>query len=176
METVLINKLATSYEHEKSGLLRYIRSRISNLRDAEDILQEVFTQAVSHLNALEPVDNLIGWLYTAAHNRIVDWYRHRRTAERFENDLTEEIFGEADPDLLDDEEQAILLERLYAAIGELPEEQRRVILLQSLHEMTFREIAAMEGVSINTLLARKGYAIKYLRNHLADWQIRGNNS
>ncbi len=172
----MTNKLTTSYEHEKSGLLRYIRSKISNLRDAEDILQEVFLQAIKHANVMEPVDNLMGWLYTAAHNRVIDWYRHRQTAERFENDLTDEIFGEADPDSLDDEEQAVLLERLYAAIGELPEEQRRVILLQSLHEMTFREIAKMEGISINTLLARKRYAVAYLRNRLADLQFRDSNS
>lgn len=96
--------------------------------------------------------------------------------ERFENDLTEEIFGETDPDSLDDDEQALVLERLYAAIGELPEEQRRVIILQSLHDMTFREIAGMEDVSINTLLARKRYAVNYLRNSLADLQFRDSNS
>ena len=176
METVLTKQLTTRYEHERSGLLRYIRSKIGNLRDAEDILQEGFLQAFGHANVMEPVDNLMGWLYTAAHNRIVDWYRHRRTAERFENDLTEEIFGETDPDSLDDDEQALVLERLYAAIGELPEEQRRVIILQSLHDMTFREIAGMEDVSINTLLARKRYAVNYLRNSLADLQFRDRNS
>ncbi len=167
----MTNKLTISYEHEKSGLLRYIRSKISNLRDAEDILQEVFLQALKNMNVMEPVDNLLGWLYTAAHNRIVDWYRHRKTAERFESDLTKELFGEADPNLLDGADQELLMEQIYAAINELPEEQKRVVILQSLHEMTFQEIAEMEGVSINTLLARKRYAINYLRNRLADSEL-----
>lgn len=170
METILINKLATNYTRERRGLLRFIRARISNLRDAEDILQEVFVQALKHLNAMEPIDNLMAWLYTVAQNRIIDWYRRRKSGERFEQDLTEELFGQVDLDLLDIEDQEGLVENLYQAIEELPEPQKRVIVLQALHEMTFREIAEMECVSINTLLARKRQAIKYLRERLTDFQ------
>lgn len=176
METILNNHLKTSYDREKSGLLRFVRSKIGNLQDAEDILQEVFLQAVKHLNALEPIDNLIGWLYTAARNRIVDWYRRHKSGERFEDELTEELFGEADPNQLDEADQEVLMEQIYTAIEELPEEQRRIIILQSLHEMTFQEIAEMEGVSINTLLARKRYAIKYLRKRLGNLMIRENQN
>lgn len=75
MEAVLTHKIAESYRKERSNLLEFIRSKVRCYEDAEDILQDVFYQAVVNMNVFEPIDNMIGWLYKVAKNRIIDWYR-----------------------------------------------------------------------------------------------------
>ena len=78
MEAILKHRIAESYEQESSRLLAFIRSKVRRNEDAEDILQDVFYQALENLNALEPIENLAGWLYTVAKNRVIDWYRKKK--------------------------------------------------------------------------------------------------
>jgi len=168
-----VQRLERTYRRERGRLLAFIRSRVHASEDAEDILQDVFTQAVRNLSATEPIDNLVAWLYTVTRNRIVDLYRGRRP--------TVSIHGRADEggsleDLLEDSgidlEQEVIrgevLEALLESLEELPPEQRDVFLQQAVEGRTFRELAEESGVSINTLLARKRYAVQALRRRLGE--------
>jgi len=109
MVTEQINRVEKSFEAEHRGLFAFIRSKIRSLEESEDLLQDVYFQALSSLNVLEAVDNLAGWLYTVARNRIIDWYRKKRLPtipidEPIENGLKfEDILAEEIPDTMDDE-------------------------------------------------------------------------
>ncbi len=172
-----VHRLKQSYEAEHRGLVAYIRSKIRSLEESEDLLQEIFFQALTNLNALEAVDNLTGWLYTVAKNKIIDWYRKKRLPtvsidEPLENDfsfkdfLTEEI-----PDSLDDESRERVFQVIMAIIDELPAKQRYVFIQQVVEGRTFREIAEETGESINTLMARKRYAVQFLKNRLVELKM-----
>ena len=160
------------YKAEKSRLLAYIRSRVENREDAEDILQDVFYHTLQGVSVTDQIDNVLGWLYTAARNRIIDWYRKKRLRTFPIEDL--EQYGIkaliADFDL--HPEQAyyrnLITEALIESVEALPEEQRMVFVLQELEGMTFKEIAEMTGESINTLISRKRYAVLYLRKQLKE--------
>ncbi|MDZ7264855.1 MAG: sigma-70 family RNA polymerase sigma factor, partial [candidate division KSB1 bacterium] len=150
-------------------MFAFIRSKIRSIEESEDLLQEVFFQALSSLNALEAVDNLTGWLYTVAKNKIIDWYRKKRLPTvsidepmangfSFQDFLAEEI-----PDGLDEETRELVLQSIMEAIEELPEKQRYVFIQQVVEGKTFRELAEETGDSINTLIARKRYAVQFLK-------------
>lgn len=142
------------------------------MEETEDLLQDVYLQALSNLNVLDSVDNLAGWLYTVAKNKVIDWYRKKRLVtvsmdEPFENGLQfKDILSEEIPDTLDDETRDLLLEALVDAIEDLPEKQRYVFTQQMIEERTFRELAEETGESINTLITRKRYAIQFLQSKL----------
>jgi RNA polymerase sigma factor (sigma-70 family) len=168
MEAIMINKISETYQAEHSRLLKYIRGKVSRLEDAEDILQDVFYQALTNLNALSPVEDLMAWLFSVARNRIIDWYRKKKPLELAPEDelgiedlVTESGLGQMDPGTRD-----LVYEAIMDAIEKLPVEQRTVIIMQGIEGLTFREIAAIEGISINTLIARKRYAIDFLRKRL----------
>jgi RNA polymerase sigma factor (sigma-70 family) len=168
MENVMGQRISDSYRTEHSRLLNFIRSRVRRLEDAEDIAQDVFYQAITSLNALEPVEDLVAWLYRVARNRIIDRYRKKKPLALSPDDEAGIVEIVDDSGLL--EQDAITRELVYEAvldaIEELPLEQRSVLIMQSLEGLTFREIAAIEDVSINTLIARKRYAIAFLRKRL----------
>ncbi len=157
-------------------LLRFIRARVPSEPDAEDILQDVWQQLVIALDA-GPIEQIGGWLYTVARNRIIDRYRTPKmvslealAAGADEDDALAALVG---PFLQDEHtprtesQRHLFWEQLAAALANLPEEQRQVFVWHELDGLSFQEIAALTGENLNTLLARKRYAVQRLRRHLA---------
>ncbi len=163
---------------EKDKLLGFIRHRVSNAEEAEDILQDVFVQFVAGFESIESVDRVTSWLYSVARNKIID--RYRRDAARPQKTDLEGISKHEDdapltlqeilPDLGNTPDAAylrdVIWDEIMDALDELPEEQRQIFVWNELEERGFREIAEETGVSINTLLSRKRYAIQALRKRL----------
>jgi RNA polymerase sigma factor (sigma-70 family) len=163
---------------EKDKLLGFIRSRVSSVEEAEDILQDVFYQFVSGFEAIESIDRATSWLYSVARNKIID--RYRRDAVRPQRADFESVTGKDDeapltlqeilPDLGSGPESTLLREAIWDeitdALAELPSEQREIFIQNEIEEKGFREISDETGVSINTLLSRKRYAILALRKRL----------
>jgi RNA polymerase sigma factor (sigma-70 family) len=163
---------------EKDRLLSFIRNRVSSLEEAEDILQDVFYQFVAGYETIESIDRVTSWLFSVARNKIID--RYRRDAARPQRaDLRSQAGVEEDapltlqeilPDLGNTPEDSYLREAIWEAImdalDELPREQREIFIQNEIEEQSFREIAERTGVSINTLLSRKRYAILALRKKL----------
>jgi RNA polymerase sigma factor (sigma-70 family) len=163
---------------EKDKLLGFIRSRVSTMEEAEDILQDVFYQFVAGFQSIESLDRVTSWLYSVARNKIID--RYRRDASRPQRTDFELISGRDEeapltlqeilPDLGNTPEATLLREAIWdeisEALADLPEEQRAIFILNEIEEKGFREISEETGVSINTLLSRKRYAIMALRKRL----------
>jgi len=165
-------RLDRIYREESRNLLAFITGRLSDPEEAEDVLQEVFSKAAEAPSVLVPVENLIGWLYTAAKNRIIDRYRsrarereQRRPAGEAED--IEDLIEDSGLAVEDEYVRSLVEEALEDAIGELPDEQRTVFVRQELEGVPFRKMAEETGVSINTLMARKRYAVLFLRKRLA---------
>ena len=162
-------------KRERSRLGNFIRRRVPDPRDAEDILQEVFYELVEANRLLMPIDHVTGWLFRVARNRIIDLFRKKKP-ESFSDAGVEDEDGEllrledllpspaAGPDAL--YARGVLLDELEAALDELPDEQREVFVAHELEGLSFKEIAADTGVSVNTLLSRKRYAVLHLRERL----------
>lgn len=169
-----ISELVT---RERSRLRHFIRRRVPDPRDAEDILQDVFSELVEANRLLMPIDHVTAWLFRVARNRIVDLFR-RKKPDRFNElaavDEGEEVLrleellpsGDAGPEAL--YVRKVLLNELELALEELPKEQRDVFVAHELEGRSFKEMAAETGVSINTLLSRKRYAVRHLRERLQD--------
>jgi len=163
------------FKREQSRLRNFIRRRVPDPRDAEDILQEVFYRLVEANRLLMPIDHVTGWLFRVARNRITDLLRRKQpesfsaaaiAAEddellRFEDLLPS---PDAGPEAL--YARDVLLDALELAIDELPQEQRQVFVAHELEGRSFKEMAAETGVSVNTLLSRKRYAVLHLRERL----------
>jgi RNA polymerase sigma factor (sigma-70 family) len=162
---------------ERSRLRNFIRRRVPDPRDAEDILQDVFYKLVEANRLLMPIEHVTGWLFRVARNRITDLFRKKKP-ERFSDTAVEDEDGELlrIEDLLPSPEAGpeavymrnVLLDELELALDELPEEQRAVFLAHELEGRSFKEIAEETGVSVNTLLSRKRYAVLHLRERLQD--------
>jgi RNA polymerase sigma factor (sigma-70 family) len=166
---------------EKDKLLGFIRSRVSTVEEAEDILQDVFYQFIEGFNSIQSLDRVTSWLYSVARNKIID--RYRRDASRPQRTDFELLSGKDDdapltlqeilPDLDNTPEATLLREAIWDevtdALAELPADQREIFILNELEEKSFREIAEETGVSINTLLSRKRYAIMALRKRLQNF-------
>jgi RNA polymerase sigma factor (sigma-70 family) len=167
-----IHRVEKSFKAEHPGLFAFIRSRIRSLEEAEDLLQDVYFQALRSLNVLEAVDNLTGWLYTVAKNKIIDWYRKKRLStisvdEPLENGFSfKEFLVEEVPEAMDEETREFVFQSIMEAIDELPEKQRYVFIQQVMEGKTFRELAEETGESINTMIARKRYAVQFLHSRL----------
>ena len=131
-------------------------------------------QALRSLNVLDSVDNLAGWLYTVARNKIIDWYRRRKVqtvsldASAEDDKSLSELLAEEISDQWDDETRALVLEAIADSVDELPEKQRFVFIQNVVEGRTFRDLAEETGESINTLLARKRYALLFLRSRLQE--------
>lgn len=161
---------------EQARLRNFIRRRVSDERDVEDILQDVFFKLVEANRLLMPIDHVTGWLFRVARNRITDLFR-KKTPERFSEHNTGEDDGNDGPrfeDLLPSPDagpdalymRSMLLEALELAIAELPAEQREVFVAHELEGRSFKELAAEHRVNVNTLLSRKHYAVRHLRERL----------
>jgi RNA polymerase sigma factor (sigma-70 family) len=160
---------------QRSRLRNFIRRRVPDPRDAEDILQDVFYELVEANRLLMPIEHVTGWLFRVARNRITDLFRQKKpesfsdTAVAHEGDellQLEDLLPSPDagPEAL--YARHALLEELELAVDDLPEEQRKVFVAHELEGRSFKEIAAETGVSINTLLSRKRYAVLHLRERL----------
>ena len=170
-------RISEVVEREESRLRRFIRRRVPDPRDAEDILQDVFYELVEANRLLMPIDHVTGWLFRVARNRITDLFREKRPEslggaflvnEDEEPLRLEDLLPSPDagPEAL--MARNIMLEELALAIDELPEEQRAVFVAHELEGRKFREMAAETGTNVNTLLARKRYAVRHLRERLQD--------
>ena len=161
-------------KREQSRLRNFIRRRVPNEFEAEDVLQDVFYRLVEANRLLMPIDHVTGWLYQVARNRITDLFRKKKpetfsdVAVEGEDDtlLLEELLPSADagPDEL--YARRVLLEELEDALDELPEEQREVFVAHEIEGLSFKEMAAETGVNVNTLLTRKRSAVQRLRKRL----------
>ena len=151
-------------QQERSRLRNFVRRRVQDREDAEDIVQDVFSALVEANRLLMPIDHITGWLYRVARNRIIDLFR-KRPIEPL-SDVLEELLPSPDagPDAL--YARNVLLDELAAAVDDLPAEQRAVFVAHELEGRSFAEIASETGVNINTLLSRKRYAVRHLRRRL----------
>ncbi|MFL6276492.1 MAG: RNA polymerase sigma factor [Blastocatellia bacterium] len=168
-------RISEVVEREQSRLRNFIRRRVPDSRDAEDILQDVFYKLVEANRLLMPIEHVSGWLFRVARNRITDLLRKKKTAS-----LSDAAYADEDDeaielgDLLPSPDagpealyaRRVLLAALEAAVEELPEEQREVFVAHELEGRSFKEMAAETGVSLNTLLSRKRYAVLHLRRRL----------
>jgi RNA polymerase sigma factor (sigma-70 family) len=162
-------------QRERSRLRNFIRRRVPDPAEADDVLQDVFARLVEAHRLLMPIEHVTGWLFTVARNRITDLFREKRPEPfsdqaAFDDEDDELRFEDllpspdAGPDAL--YLRRAVLEQLLEALGELPPEQRAVFVAHELEGRSFRQMAAATGVSINTLLARKRYAVRHLRARL----------
>ena len=156
------DQLADVVERERPRLRSFIRRRVADPRDAEDILQDVFRALVEANRLVVPIDHLTGWLYRVARNRITDLFR-ARTEEPLE---LEDLLPSGDAGPEEEFARSVLLETLEQAIAELPPEQRDVFIAHEIDGRSFKEMSAATGVSVNTLLSRKRYAVLRLRERL----------
>jgi RNA polymerase sigma factor (sigma-70 family) len=165
---------------ERSRLRNFIRRRVPDPRDAEDILQDVFYELVEANRLLMPIEHVTGWLFRVARNRITDLFRKKRPES-----LNDSLAAGVSPDDSDGElskleellpspaagpealyARGVLLDELDLALDELPEEQRDVFVAHELEGRSFKEMSAETGVKVNTLLSRKRYAVLHLRERL----------
>ena len=160
---------------EQSRLRNFIRRRVPDPRDAEDILQDVFCELVEANRLLMPIDHVTGWLFRVARNRIIDFFRKKRPESFSDNaivDVDDELLRLEDllpspdggPEAL--YARNVLLDELELAIDELPADQRDAFVAHELEGRSFKQMAAESGVSVNTLLSRKRYAVLHLRERL----------
>jgi len=168
-------RISEVVKREQSRLLNFIRRRVPDPRDAEDILQDVFYELVEANRLLMPIEHVTGWLFRVARNRITDLFRKKKPESFSDNALADE-----DDELLQFEDllpspdagpealyaRSVLLAALELAVDELPEEQRTVFVAHELEGRSFKQMAADTGVSVNTLLSRKRYAVLHLRERL----------
>ena len=160
-------------QREGRKLLRFIRRRVKDQTDAEDILQEVFYELTEAYRLMKPIEEAGAWLYRVARNRIIDRFR-KKQPEPFGAILDGEDEGLRWEDLLPSPDagpeaayaRGVLLEELAAALEELPEEQREVLVAHEMEGRSFKQIAGETGVGVNTLLSRKRYAVLHLRRRL----------
>jgi RNA polymerase sigma factor (sigma-70 family) len=164
--------IADVVTREQSRLRDFIRRRVPDPRDAEDVLQDVFYKLVEANRLLMPIDHVTGWLFRVARNRITDLFRKKKPESFPEVDDDELRFddllpsADAGPEALF--ARGVLLDELDLALDELPDEQREVFVAHELEGRSFKDIAAATGVNVNTLLSRKRYAVLHLRERLHD--------
>jgi RNA polymerase sigma factor (sigma-70 family) len=175
-------RISEAVSRDSGKLRNFIRRRVPDPRDAEDILQEVFYELVEANRLLVPIEQVTGWLYRVTRNRITDLFRKKRPmnfsdtavpqSARVSADSAEDYLNFEDllpsPEAGPDAQYArtLLFDELDAALDDLPEEQRSVFIAHEIDGRSFKQISADTGVSINTLLSRKRYAVLRLRERL----------
>lgn len=170
-------RISEAVDRDYSGLRAFIRKRVGNPSEAEDILQDVFYELVETYRLMKPVEQVTAWLFRVARNRIIDVFRRRRReAARTETPVIagdegtsldlDELFPSPDAGPEGAYIRTALAEELDDALEELPEQQRQVFIAHEVMGHSFEEIADQTGVGINTLLSRKRYAVLYLRRRL----------
>jgi RNA polymerase sigma factor (sigma-70 family) len=165
-------RISEAFAREATRLGQFIRGRVSDVGVAEDILQDVFSEFIESERQVLPIEQVGAWLFRVARNRITDWFRRKKPETHApradgEGDLAwEDTFASPDagPDELYARER--VRQKLLAALQELPEGQRAIFIAHEFDGLSFREIAALTGESVNTLLSRKYAAVQSLRKKL----------
>jgi RNA polymerase sigma factor (sigma-70 family) len=169
------DRLRQTVERERGRLRSFIRARVADIDEAEDILQDVFYELVRAERLMEPIEQVGAWLFRVARNRIIDLFRKKKpdtstaqTAvdEDGESSLLEDLLPSPDAGPEAAYARSILVDELAAALEELPIEQREVFVAHEIDGRSFKELAAETGLSVNTLLARKHSAVGRLRKRL----------
>ncbi len=168
--------ISEAMERDEPRLRSFIRRRVADSGEAEDILQDVFYELNEAYRLMKPVEQVTAWLYRVARNRMIDLFRKKKPGSLNEPASSEEEIGDTLEDLLPSPDKGpeaayahgLLLDALDEALEELPAEQRDVFVAHELLGRSFKEIAAETGVSVNTLLSRKRYAVLHLRRALND--------
>jgi RNA polymerase sigma factor (sigma-70 family) len=176
MATEQDQRISEAIEREQSRLRNFIRRRVADQEEAEDVLQDVFYELIQAYRMMKPVEQVTAWLFQVARNRITDLFRRKNREALQAEPVASTEDGEALqweevlPSLESGPEAAyarrVLLEELDEALEELPPAQREVFIAHELLGYSFKEIAAQTGVRLNTLLSRKHYAILHLRERL----------
>ena len=168
-------QISEAIERERPRLRNFIRRRVPDQSDAEDILQEVFSELVEAYRMMKPLEQVTAWLFRVARNRITDLFRSKKreaskepavTTEDGETLEWEDLLPAPDAGPESAYARSVLLEEMDAALDELPEEQREVFVAHEFLGYSFKELAQQTGVSVNTLLSRKHYAVLHLRERL----------
>ena len=167
-------RLSDVIQKEYRRLFQFVRKRVGDERDAEDILQDVFYELVEAYRLMQPIEQVGAWLYRVARNRIIDRFRKQelgigneiRAGAGEEELLLEDLLPSRDGGPEAEYARSVLLDEIDAAIDDLPEQQRSVFIAHELEGRSFKEIAEETGLNINTLLSRKRYAVLYLRRRL----------
>src|ERR1700732_2810407 len=168
-------RISETVAREQARLRNFIRRRVQSREDAEDILQDVFSELVEAYRLMHSIEQVGAWLFRVARNRITDLFRKKRP-EALQDHKTSTMDGEqfTFEDLLPSSDggpgaayrRAELLDELDNALDELPEEQREVFIAHEMEGRSFKELAAESGLTVNTLLSRKHYAVMHLRERL----------
>ncbi len=170
-------QIADAVERHQARLRNFIRRTVPDPGDAEDILQDVFCELVEAYRMMTPIEQVAAWLFRVARNRIIDRFRSKAREPRRVRPAGRPGDEPADPlDLLPSKDagpeaayaRRVLIDELAEALGELPKEQRDVFVAHELMGRSFKDLSAETGVSVNTLLSRKHYAVRHLRRHLQD--------
>lgn len=168
-------RISEAIETEQTRLRNFIRRRVPDREDAEDILQEVFYELIETYRLMKPIEQVGAWLFRVARNRIIDLFRKKKTESLNQPAAIREEDDELSlEDLLPSEEigpeeayaRGVLLEALDDALEELPAEQRDIFIAHEFEGKSFKELAEESGIGMNTLLARKRYAVLHLRRRL----------
>lgn len=168
--------ITAAVQRERGRLLAFIRRRIADAAEAEDVLQDALYELVLAYRMLQPVEQAGAWLRRVARNRIIDRFRRKRPeqlppwpaheAADADDAAFEDLLPAADGGPESDFVRALLLAEIEAALAQLPEEQRAVFLAHEVEGVSFKELAQRSGVSVNTLLSRKHYAVRHLQQRL----------
>lgn|SRR5487761_2177451 len=165
------DRLARIFRLEQGRLRQFVRNRIFDEGDAEDILQDVFSQLVEADRLMKPIEQVGAWLYRVARNRIVDFFRKKRP-EQFDEDADglqiEELLPSPDGGPEAALFRTLMWEELEDALDELPDEQREAFTAHEIEGRSFAEISEQTGVGVNTLISRKRYAVLHLRERLRE--------
>ncbi|MGB9702244.1 MAG: RNA polymerase sigma factor [Candidatus Kapaibacteriota bacterium] len=175
----LVMQIENLFRTDRKKFLGFIRQRVRSQEEAEDILQDVFANVLTAaVHIQKPIENVSSWIFTAVRNRIIDTYRKKRaetfsemqTAEQIDDGLdpfenfVSDLYNTPDTDLL----RKTIWDYVQESLAELPDEQREVFVRNEFEGVSFREMAEETGVNINTLLARKRYAVLHLRRRLQE--------
>ena len=168
--------IAAAVERDESRLRSFIRSRVLDAGDAEDVLQDVFYELIQAYRMMKPAEQVTAWLFRVARNRITDLFRRRKSVS-----LSDGISADEDAPTIEDllpspdagpdaiYARSLLLEALDDALDELPGEQREVFVAHEFEGRSFKELSEETGTSVNTLLSRKRYAVLHLRERLQEF-------
>jgi len=169
-------RLSETLHRNYAGLRKFIRQRVADRSEAEDILQDVFYELVEAYRMMNPIEQVTAWLFRVARNRITDLFRRKQREEQRNAaaPMTEEGGAVGLEELLPSPDagpeaayiQGVLLDEIETALDDLPEEQREVFVAHEMLGHSFQDISAQTGVSVNTLLSRKHYAVRQLRKRL----------
>ena len=168
-------RISETIDREKTRLRNFIRKRVADQGDAEDILQEVFYELVEAYRLMKPIEQVGAWLFRVARNRITDLFRKKKpellmnesaVTEDGEVLTLEELLPSPDAGPEAAYARTVLLDELEDTLEELPYEQREVFLAHEIEGRSFKDLAAETGLSVNTLLSRKHYAVLHLRERL----------